>query len=85
MDDYSLLALIEYFYSAPSIKELELQIYGNGFSPVALKGLMESIKAMNLDKLVLSIFEFKEQETDSENSEVVSLFNQLPVLNKKLV
>jgi hypothetical protein len=85
LDDYSLLALIEFFYSASSIKELELQIYGNAFSSVALKGLMESIKGMNLDKLVLSVFEFKEQELDSENTEVVNLFNQLPISNKKLV
>ena len=49
-----------------------------------LKGLIESIRGLKLKKLHLSLFEFRNQETDSSFEQLRTLFNELPIIEKKL-
>ena len=84
LDDYSLLAIMEFLNSARKIEELELQIYGNSFTAEVLVVLLDCVANLQLRKFTLSVFEFVNQENDPKFSHLLRKFEELEIGNKRL-
>lgn len=68
------------------IVELELQIYGNSISTQSMEDLVDQLARMSqLKKLTLSILEHENEEFDESNRIILEKFNQLPILEKKII
>ena len=76
--------LIQLLSNLKLLKNFDLQIYGNGIVAKEILKLLKAIRKSELQKLVLSYFDFKNQLLTPDQQLIVNEFKKLPIKNKHL-